>query len=93
MQVHLGPKASEMLQKTLDEVVESDLKRYGYTKLIGPHTRDALKMAVDKDKLVELNNKLIDRWWEWLKGNEQRDPKNWEEHKKGWFPRLERLRL
>ena len=84
--------AGRVLQETLFEVMGIDLRvmrkgKLDYDGIVGPATRKAIAQAVAAGKVVELNDRIVDKRRAELssKGHNLDNP--------GWFPRVESFRI
>ena len=92
--LHGITNAGQLLQQSLDDVLGTDLRisdKKGnpvYDGNVGPKTRAAIDRAVREGKIVDVNNKMVNRRLDFMK----RQPK-YKTYKGGWVPRAESFRI
>jgi len=92
--LHGITNAGQLLQQSLDDVLGTDLRvsdKKGnpvYDGNVGPATRAAIDRAVREGKIVDVNNRTVDRRLDFMK----RHPK-YKTFKGGWVPRAESFRI
>ncbi len=92
--LHGITNAGQLLQRALDEVLGTDLRvsdKKGnpvYDGNVGPATRAAIDRAVREGKIVDVNNRTVDRRLDFMK--RQRE---FQSFKGGWVPRAESFRI
>jgi len=92
--LHGITNAGQLLQQSLDDVLGTDLRvsdKKGnpvYDGNVGPATRAAIDRAVREGKIVDVNDRMVDRRLDFMK----RQPK-YKTFKGGWVPRAESFRI
>ena len=84
--------AGRVLQEALLEVMGIDLRimkngALDYDGIVGPATRNAIARAIAAGKIVELNNRIVDKRRAELMGKAHKKDNS------GWFPRVESFRI